>query len=186
MKRYFCFLLIVVLLCGCNKNNSAMERALKFRNSLLQASSVTFDTVITADYESTIHTFKMNCQWDSTDQMKFTVLEPSSISGVSGTISRDNGKILFDEKALFFETIADRQITPISAPCVMMLAMKSGYIKGAGNSEDGYLIQLNDSYKENALDLNLQMNNDCEPIFVEVFYDGRRVVSLSIENFTIL
>lgn len=163
-----------------------MVQALKFRNTLLQSKAVTFDAVITADYESIIHTFKMNCQCDFTDQMKFTVLEPSSISGITGTISQDNGKIEFDDKALLFDTIADGQITPISAPWVMMLAMKSGYIKGAGTNEDGYLFQLDDSYKENALSLNLQMNKDCLPIFAEVFYDGRRVVSISIENFAIL
>ncbi len=163
-----------------------MEQALKFRRSLLQASAGTFDAVITADFESTLQSFKMNCQWDSTDQMKFTVLEPNSISGITGTISQDNGKIAFDDKALFFETIADGQITPVSAPWVMMLAMKSGYIKGAGVNESGYLFQLDDSYKENSLNLNLQMNNDCVPIFAEIFYDGRRVVSITLENFTIL
>ncbi|MBR3978069.1 MAG: hypothetical protein IKJ94_00405 [Oscillospiraceae bacterium] len=163
-----------------------MEQALKFRNSLQQASSVSLDAVITADYESIIHTFKMNCLWDTGDQMKFTVLEPDSISGIAGTISQESGKILFDDKALFFETMADGQVSPISATWLMMRAMKSGYIKGAGSSEGGYLVQLDDSYNENALNLNLQLNEACEPMSAEIFYDGRRVVSISVENFKIM
>lgn len=163
-----------------------MEQALKFRNSLLQSDGGTFNVEITADFEDIIHSFKMNCEWDSTDQMKFTVLEPESISGIAGTISQDNGKIEFDDKALFFDMMADGTITPVSAPWFVLRAMRSGYIKGAGVNEAGYLVQLNDSYRDDALNVNLQMNTDCSPVFAEVFYNGRRVVSIRFENFTIL
>ena len=159
---------------------------MKFRNSLLQTTSVSFDAAITADFGDILHSFQMNCQWDSTSEMKFTVLEPDSISGITGTISQDSGKIAFDDQALLFETMADGMITPVSAPWVVMVAMQSGYIKGAGVQNDGYIIQLDDSYKENALRVNLGMNSDYNPQFAEIFYDGRRVVSINFENFTML
>ena len=186
MKRFIGLLLIVVLLTGCGKENNAMEQAIKFRNSLLQSSTASFDAEITAEYEDILLSFKMNCVWNSADQMKFTVLQPESISGISGIIAQENGKIEFDEKALFFDVMADGTITPVSAPWFVLRAMSSGYIKGAGERDNGYIIQLDDSYQENALNINLQMNDECSPKFAEVFYNGRRVVSISFENFTIL
>ena len=186
MKRIICLLLVVMFLTGCSKENSAMEQAIGFRNSLLQATSVSFDAAITADFGNVLHSFRMNCQWDSSNEMRFIVLGPDTISGIAGTISQDSGKITFDDQALFFEIIADGVITPVSAPWVVMSAMKSGYIKGAGVQNNGYIIQLDDSYNENALRVNLEMNSDFVPEFAEIFYDGRRVVSTYFENFTIL
>lgn len=186
MKRLIGLLLVVTLLTGCNKSSSAMDQALKFRDLLLRSGSGTFDAVITADFGDILHVFKMNCQWDSSDNMKFCVLEPETIAGVSGIIYQNNGKITFDDKALLFDTMADGSISPVNAPWVVLLAMRSGYIKGAGSNPDGCIIQLNDSYKENALNVNLQINDDCIPAFAEIFYDGRRVVSINFENFTML
>ena len=186
MKRIICALLLVILLAGCDDKNTAMDQALEFRNSLLNAGSVSFNAAITADFGDILHSFKMSCHWDRSSVIKFTVLEPVSISGITGTISSDNGKITFDDQALLFDTLADGMITPVSAPWVVMMAMQSGYIKGAGIQDDGYIIQLDDSYKEKTLHINLNMTLDCIPDFAEIFYDGRRVVSISFENFTIL
>ena len=185
MKRIICLLLVVIFLTGCGKENSAMEQAMRFRSSLLQAKTVSFDAAITADYGDVLHSFQMSCQWDS-DEMKFTVVEPVSISGITGAISQDSGKIVFDDQALFFDTMADGMITPVSAPWVVMVAMQSGYIKGAGAQNNGYIIQLDDSYKENALHINLELNSDRIPSLAEIFYEGRRVLSINFENFIIL
>lgn len=186
MKRLIGILLSVVLLLGCSKENAGLKRALEFRNSLLQSTGGTFDAVITADYLDILHTFKMNCKWDSLGEIQFTVLQPDSISGITGIISNDTGKILFDDKALFFDTMADGMVSPVSAPWVALLAMRSGYIKGVGESDCGYRIELDDSYKQKALNVNLEMNTDFIPLSAEIYYDGRRVVSISFEHFAIL
>lgn len=186
MKRLFALIFVVMTLTACGKKNTALDNALSFRKSLLSAKGCSFDTTITADYGDVVYNFKVRCQSDEKNELAFTVLQPETIAGITGTIDQDGGNITFDNKALFFNTMADGQISPISAPWLMLRTLKSGYIKGAGNSTNGEFIQIYDSYEEDALLLNYWLHENNVPNFAEIFWQGRRVVSIKIENFEIL
>lgn len=186
MKRIICLFISVLFLSGCNSNTGEKNSAMEFRSLLLQADQCVFASVVTADYGDEIYSFKANCQWNADGTMTFLVTEPESIAGIRGNISGKGGEITFDEKALFFETIADGQISPISAPWVMLRALNGGYIKGCSKNDSGYSVEIDDSYAENTLNLNLQLDEKQLPVFAEVFWKGRRVVSIELENFKIL
>lgn len=186
MKRFFALVLVVMTLTACGKKNTALDNALSFRKSLLSAEGCSFDAVITADYGDVIYNFKLGCRSEGENELAFTVLQPEAIAGITGTIDQDGGNIIFDDKALFFNTMADGQISPISSPWLMLRTLKSGYIKGAGNSANGEYIQIYDSYKEDALLLNYWLHENNIPNFAEIYWQGRRVVSIEIENFEIL
>lgn len=186
MKRFVLLLFAVFLLTGCSWGHTEMEQALSLRESLLSGNGCSFSTVITADYLDELYTFKMVCTSDKDGNLKFQVIKPDTISGISGEVSQSKGKLTFDDEVLLFETMAEGQITPISAPWLMLHTLRSGYIQGCAKQEKGLFIQIDDSYEDKALTVEYYLDNAGLPARVEILWEGRRVVSLDVENFTIL
>ena len=182
MKKVLPLLLIVVLFTGCSKTPKEMERALTLRTKLLQASSCTFDAEITADYGEILHVFRVNCSVDAQGEVSFRVSAPESIAGITGTLSGKGGALKFDETALYFNLLADGQLSPISAPWVLISALRGGYLTSAG-MENGLLrVSVNDSYEEDALNLDVWLDFSDMPKRADICYAGKRILSLELEN----
>ena len=159
-----------------------MERALTLRTKLLQASSCTFDAEITADYGEILHVFRVNCSADAQGEVSFRVSAPESIAGITGTLSGKGGALKFDETALYFNLLADGQLSPISAPWVLISALRGGYLTSAG-MENGLLrVSVNDSYEEDALNLDVWLDSLDMPKRADICYAGKRILSLELEN----
>lgn len=182
MKKLLPLLLAAVLLTGCSQTPKEMERALSLRARLLQASSCTFDAEITADYGDILHVFRMNCTADPQGGVSFRVTEPKSIAGITGTLSSQGGALTFDDTALYFELLADEQLSPVSAPWVLVKALRGGYLTSAG-MEDGLLrVSVNDSYEDDALNLDVWLDSSDIPQRADICYAGKRILSLKLEN----
>lgn len=188
MSRKLILLLVVVLLgCnGCNSMDADLNCALELRDSILSGNGISFDTCITADYGENLYDFSMYCTADENGNTTFTVTEPDTISGISGLVSESGGEITFDDKILIFELLADGQITPVSAPWLLVHTLRSGYIGACGRDSDGVHIQFDDSYNDEALQLDIWTGDNGVPMYAEILWQGRRIVSMRIENFTIL
>ncbi len=186
MKRIILILLAVIFLVGCSSGQGELERALSLRERILSGSACSFDVVISADYSDKVYTFEMKCSSDRSGSLSFEVVSPESISGVTGTVAHDSGKLTFDDQALLFEILADGQITPVSAPWIMLGALRSGYITGCARQQEGLYVQIDDSYEDKALTLDLYTDSQDVPIRGEIIWEGKRVVSMDVKNFTIL
>lgn len=186
MKRNLAVLIMLcVLLCGCKQSGDGIEQALVFRKSLLNGNGCKFVATITADYQDVFYTFAMNCMIDSIGNVKFEVVEPDTIKGISGNISEDEGKLAFDDKVLLFAVLADGQITPVSAPWLFINALKSGYINGCSKEEDGWMLDINSSYAQDALNTKIRIMSD-RPVYAEIIWQNRCVVKIDVEDFQIL
>ena len=184
MKRVLAAVIFVtVLLTGCMNTDAELDRAIALRQRLL-SSGFTFDAVITADYGDSIYTFSMFCQVDTRGDLTFTVTDPQTISGITGTISQKGGHLTFDGKALGFEMLADGQVTPVSAPWVLIRTLRGGYLSACGKDEDNLRIAIDDSYEDNALHLDIWINSQNVPIRGDILWQGQRVVSLEVRNFS--
>ena len=185
MKRIIGLLLVLLLLSGCSENSDQMDRALSLR-SKLQQKAVSFDTVLTADYGDKHYTFAMKCEADTIGNLKFTVTEPQSVAGITGSISKGSGKLTFDDKVLTFDTLADNLISPVTGPWVLMETLKGGYL--TSSTLEGQLLRLgiDDSYEENALHLDIWLNDGDLPQRSEIFWQGRRLLSMEVKSFTFL
>ena len=64
--------------------------------------------------------------------------------------------------------------------------MRSGYLTSAGMEGDLLRLTIDDSYEEDALTLDIWLNEQDIPIRAEILYDGRRILTLEIENFQIM
>ncbi len=185
MKRMVAFVLFLFFLTGCSGAPREIERGLALRSAVLQGESCSFVAEITADYGDKVHIFSVQCQGDSKGNLSFTVTAPETISGITGTITEEGGKLTFDNTALQFDLMADDQISPVSAPWVFLKTLRSGYITSACMEEDLLRLTIDDSYEEDALTLDIWVNDGNAPVRAEIVYDGKRIVSLTVGNFVI-
>lgn len=183
MKRAFAVLLIAVLLAGCG-SDSALDRAMALRERLLQSDGCVFDAVVTADYTQKVYTFTMKCQADQLGNLSFAVTDPETICGITGTVSHEGGKLTFDDQVLAFEMLADGQVTPVSAPWLLVQTMRSGYIKSCTQDDGQMRITIDDSYADDALQLDIWINEENVPVRAEILWQGRRILTLAVRNFT--
>jgi hypothetical protein len=185
LKRIIPILLILVLLAGCAGARDTMDRAMALRSALL-AKGAEFDAAVTADYGDKTYSFGMHCRMEAQGKVTFSVTAPETIAGITGTVSASGGKLTFDGNALAFTLLADGQVSPVSGPWLLMKTLRSGYLTSCG-VEDGCLrIAIDDSYEDDALHLDVWLDeNDC-PKRGEILWKGRRILTVEIENFVFL
>lgn len=183
MKRIIPLLLVLVLLTGCSGQGAELDRAMALRAKML-AQSVTFDAVITADYGDKLYTFRAACEADAKGAVRFTVVEPETIAGITGQISDAGGKLTFDEAVLSFPLLADDQLSPVAAPWVLIRTLRSGYLTSCAAEGGSLRLAVDDSYEEDALHLDIWLNENDLPSRCEILWQGRRILSVSVENFT--
>lgn len=178
--------LCLLLLSGCSGNTKEIDRGLALRARLLETDAVSFDAQVTADYGDKAYLFGMHCQGDREGVIRFTVTEPESISGITGTTGSDGGNLTFDDTALHIELLTDEQLSPVSAPWIFLQTLRSGYLTSAGMEDDLLRLTIDDSYEEDALQVDIWVNPQDIPVRSEILYDGKRILSLSVTDFQIL
>lgn len=185
MKRLLSLAVLVLFLIGC-RSEQELSRGLELRQNLLNGGGCSFQAIVTADYGDKVYTFIMQCLSNENGTVSFEVLEPESISGITGNLSTQGGELTFDEEVLAFEMLADGQLSPVSAPWVLVHGLRSGYINACGTDGDEYYIQIDDSYNGNPLQLDVWITPENIPVSADILYDGKRILSLTVKNFTLL
>ena len=185
MKKLLPLLAVLALLAGCSAEPVEMNRALALRTKLLQASTCTFNAEITADCGEDLYTFGMHCMADEKGEITFQVTKPDSISGITGTLSQEGGALTFDSTALQFELLADGRLSPVSAPWVLMQALRGGYITSAGTEDGQIRLSVNDSFDNDALNLDIWLDEADLPKRAEICCAGRRILTVCVENMVI-
>lgn len=186
MKRVLVVLMLVTVLSGCNGNSGEVDRAIAIRNRILQCTGCTFDAVITADYGYATYTFSMNCILDSEKNLSFEVTDPASISGIKGTIGKEGGKLTFEDTILAFEMLAEGQLTPVSAPWILINSLCSGYICACGEENEGMRIEIDDTYQDETFRLELWTDENDLPLRGEIVWQGRRILTVDVRNMVFL
>lgn len=183
MKRLAVLLVFAWLLCGCQQTE--LEQGMMLRSKVLQAETCTFDADVTADYGDRLYEFSMACSTDKEGTVTFTVTQPETISGITGKVSKSGGSLTFDDTVLEFGIMAEGRLSPVSAPWLLMKTLRGGYLKSAGAEEGITRLTLDDSYQEDALMVDVWLGEDGLPARGEILCDGRRILTVEVENFTI-
>ena len=163
-----------------------VEQVVDLRNKILRCQECKFNAFVTADYGDSTCSFTMQCTKDSEGNMNMVVLEPETISGITANIKAGRGQLTFEDKALAFELVADGQITPISAPWLFVDALSSGYINICGKDEEKIRAQIDDTFSGVQFSMDIWLKEDLIPIRAEVIWQGRRIMSIDIDDFTIV
>ena len=185
MKRIITLLLLISLFAGCARQD-AVEPALRFRNQLLQSKGCSFRVDVLADYGDYSYKFVMDCSADDSGNISFTVVEPKTISGITGRIDSEGGKLSFDDQVLAFPLLADEQLTPVSVPWLLIRTLRGGYISAGGKDGDNYKIRMDDSYEEDPLCLDVWLDKEDMPVFCDFMWNNRRILSAKISEFAFL
>ena len=179
-------MVFVCLLSGCKNSNAELEQVMALRQKLLTASQCQFETEVTADYGDKLFAFSAMCQMNSSGDLKFAITAPESIDGIAGIVSDKGGKITFDDMALSFPLMAEEELSPVSAPWIMIRTLRSGYLKTAGREEQCLRVTIDDSYEADALQVDIWLDEDNCPTRADILHDGSRILSLAVQNFRIL
>lgn len=185
MKRILVLFFLIFVLMGCG-DQDVIEPGLHLRDKLLKGNGCSFLCTVTADYGEEIYTFGMRCQTDQSGNLSFCVTAPESIADIQGTVSAEGGALTFDKEILAFDTIADGQITPVSAPWLVVQTLRSGYIRSCEQKKSGTHLIYDDSYKDNAMQVDVYLADNGLPIQADILWGGKRILSLKIEQFQIL
>ncbi len=178
-------MLTVLFLTGCAAAGESMDRAMALRSKLL-AQGVSFDTDITANYGDMSVNFTLFCKAEKDGTLTFEVKKPETLAGITGTVSPEGGKFTFDRQAIAFELLADGQVSPISAPWLLMNTLRSGYLTSCGTEGEHVRLAIDDSYQENALHLDIWLTAEDTPVRGEILWQGRRILSMEVRNFCFL
>lgn len=185
MKKLVPVMVVVFLLAGCAAKDD-LQPILNLRQQILEAEACTFDAVINADYGDEIYNFGMKCTSDSTGRILFEVANPDAIAGITGQLSQEGGALTFDDKVLAFPMLTQLQLTPVSAPWILLNSLRSGYITGYGEEDDEIVVYIDDSFAENPLHLKIWVNGEEIPYYAEIIWNERRILTLELQNFEIL
>lgn len=181
MKRLWALLPVLILLGGCGADD-AMEEAVELRSRCLGAQQVSFTAGITADYIDTVEQFTLECGVDSAGVLTFEVTQPEEISGITGMVSGDAAALTFDDEVLAFPMMAGDRLSPVSAPWVMMQAIRSGCIVSVVREGELLHMTIDDSYDDDALTVDVWTRNGAVES-AEISWDGIRQVSMQIGDF---
>lgn len=182
MRRFFPLLLVFLL--GCAGEDPAMEAALELRSRLLAARQVRFTADVAADYTDRVEECNLDSVFDAEGIMSFTVTEPEEVSGITGTVSGTEGTVDFDGTVLAFPLMAEGRLSPLSAPWVLMKALRSGYIVAAATEGELLHLTIDDSYDDDALTVDIWLE-DGVPEQAEIAWEGRRQVVLELDDFAV-
>ena len=186
MKIVGIVLSILLFFSGCNRTQPELERGMALRSRVLQAEQISFTADIAADYGDTLQLFSLDCKSDAQGNLNFTVAAPETIAGISGIVTGGEGALTFDDTVLHFNLLTDDQLNPISAPWILIKTLRSGYLTSAGKEEDLVRLTIDDSYEDDALRLDIWLNEEDIPQRAEICHDGRTILTLSVKDFRIL
>ena len=163
-----------------------MDDVIALRTQIESCKSYRFSVSVAADYGETVSEFVLSCTSDQKDNLKLTVVEPDTISGITCEVSGTSGKIVFDDKLLAFELLADGLVSPVSAPWFLMRSLRSGYIRSCSEMEGKTFLRIDDTYGQISYSVELWLDENLKPASAEVIWEGKRIMSMIISDFEIL
>ena len=186
MKRVWAaVLLAAILLCGCTGATDHSQAGMGLRQKLLDSKGCEFVGVVTADFGDTQYSFTLDCRAETDGTVHFTVKAPEEIAGITGFVDRQSGKLTFDDTVLTFPLLAQGEIPPVCAPWLFYKALTGGYLRAAGEDSDGLRLSIDDSFQGESLTAEVWLS-DGLPIWAEILWQGRKLLTLDIQQFRIL
>lgn len=186
MKRILALLLLSFLLFGCDAGRADADSGLSLRNALQSASGCTFQCDVTADYGDSITRFVMACVWDRGGEMTFTVQSPQTIADITGKMSAKGGTLTFDDKVLLVQPLAEGQLTPICGPWLMVRTLQGGIIRASGKMTNGVEIIYDDVYNSEPFQMITSLDESGYPVNCEFIWQGQQILTVKVEDFTIV
>ena len=175
-------MLLSLLLCGCREKKDDFQRALDFRNGI-GSGGCSFVAEVQADYGDKVYQFTLECAYDGQDGF-LKVLSPEAIAGISARVDGGSATMEFDGLSLEYGELANGYVAPLTIPWLLGSTWADDYISSAGEDNDRYLVTYLKGYHDEELTIKTWFEKNT-PVFAEVSYNGQRVLSAAIREFTL-
>lgn len=174
-----------LLLGGCSTQTDAMQQALDFRAALLSAQGCDFTAHVTLDYGESVTKFTLACTYDVQKGLHLRVVEPQSIAQIEADVCGEEAVITFEDAQLALDSLADGNLTPLSAPFLVCKSWLEGYIDAAGRQDEQLRVSYLSGYGSKELTIDTWfLAQTGWPIRAEIAHDGITVLKLELTNFT--
>lgn len=185
MRR--CTALLMILVCllfaGCQKKDKSMQEALDFRTKLLASEGCKFTAQVQADYGERVFSFTLACGFDGEDG-EITVLAPQTVAGIRAEIDGEDATLEFDGARLEYGKLANGHAAPLTVPWLLGSTWQEDYIALAGKDSGQTRVTYKKGYNEEELTVDTWFSEGV-PTYGEVSYGGRRVLSITIQDFAL-
>lgn len=158
-----------------------MQKALDFRTRLLESGGCQFSCMVRADYGERVYDFALDCSYDGEDG-KLTVTAPENIAGITAVVDGDDASLEFEGLSLRYGELANGHLAPLTIPWLLGSTWAEDYISLVGTEEEKTRITYLKGYHEEEITIDTWLR-DTIPVCAEISYDGRRVLTINIENF---
>lgn len=182
MKKVMALLISFWMLSGCSGTKETQDKFLKIRQELSQQ-ECSFLANIHADFGENTYDFVLNCHFDTAGNMTFTVSSPETISGITGKITTTGGKLTFDDKSVAFCLLADGDISPVSTPWLVIKGLRSGFLSSWREEGSNIMVRIDDSFQGSPVSFQVLISKNLQPISAEVIWEGRSILSMTVEEF---
>lgn len=172
-----------MLLTGCKGEESLLERGITFRSQLITAGGCSFRAHITADYGQEVQNFTLDCNADGEGNVSFCVIEPDTIADITGRMEGEEGNVTYDGLQLAFPLLIYDQISPVSAPALVVRCWLKEFILSAGISDQVCRLTYEKKIQDKDLLIDTYFEKDI-PISAELCYNGFRVMNIKITDFS--
>ena len=75
---------------------------------------------------------------------------------------------------------------PVCAPWIFAKTLRGGYVTSCGMEEELMRVSIDDSYREDALHLDIWFDEANKPKHAEILWKDRRILSLEVKEFEFL
>lgn len=174
----------VLLLCGCTSTEEVLSEAIEFRAELLRAEGCSFRAEVTADSGDAEDTFVLDCEVDAEGAVRFTVVAPDTICGITAAVTADGGQVTYDGMAMDFGLLAAGNVIPAAAPALAVCCWRGEYIAYVGRDADALRVTYEKGFEEKQLVIDTWFEKGL-PIFAEVCYNQQSILRMTITNFVI-
>ena len=183
MRRILSLCLICFILTGCKGEENLLERGITFRSELVASGGCRFRAHITADYGQEVQNFTLDCESDGDGIVTFCVVEPETISDITGTMEGEKGIVTYDGLQLVYPLLVYERLSPVSAPALIVRCWLKEFILSAGYDGTLYRITYEKKIQEKDLLIDTYFEKDI-PISAELCYNGYRILNVQITDFS--
>ena len=158
-----------------------MQNGLDFRTRLLESEGCQYSCQIEADYGERVYDFSLDCIFDGEDG-HLTVTAPENIAGITAVVDRDDASLEFDGLSLQYGELANGHVAPLTGPWLLGSAWAEDYISHAGAEGEQTRITYRKGYHDEEVIIDTWLR-DGLPVYAEVSCEGRRVLTIQIQDF---
>ncbi len=185
MRRFLVAVAVILCLGGCG-TQVPLDQGLALRQALLDSQGCTFLAHLTLDLGDSVQVFSLECRADVAGDISFTVTAPEVISGITGELTGSGCDLTFEDLILALPDLAQGRLAPVTGPWILLHTLRSGYLHSCAGTEEGFCLTLDDSYGEDPIRLLVWVTGEHTLEAAEFYWEGRRILSLDVENFELL